>query len=247
MVLTALKGALGFLSQVPVGQTGTAWEAFLRTPAAFPLAGYVIGGLLAVPLLLPLPPATAAIVFVCWLLVVTGINHADGVADLGDALAVHGGPERRREVMRDTTVGVGAVLAVCIVFLGVATAGFSLVSLPLAALSVVVAAEVSAKLGMVLVACFGTAAHEGLGSALTEPLGPRSFALPLFVSLPVVALSWPTPTAAVALVAGLATALVVFWWANRTLGGVSGDVLGATNELARVVALHAGVVAWMRW
>ncbi|WP_276248362.1 adenosylcobinamide-GDP ribazoletransferase [Haladaptatus sp. YSMS36] len=247
MVLTALRGALGFLSQLPVGQTGAAWEAFVRTPVAFPLAGYVLGALLTLPFLAPLPPATLAFCFVCWVLLVTGVNHADGVADLGDALAVHGGPERRREVMRDTTVGVGAVLAVAVVFLGLATAAFSLASLPLRALSLVVVAEVAAKLGMVLVACLGTAPHEGLGSTLIAPLGPWSAVIPLLVALPVAALSWPHPAGAVALAAGLGTAFVLFWWATRSLGGVSGDVLGATNELVRVVALHAGVIAWTHW
>ena len=42
-------------------------------------------------------------------------------------------------------------------------------------------------------------------------------------------------------------ALVVVRWADGALGGVNGDVFGAVNELARVVALHAGVVAWTRF
>jgi adenosylcobinamide-GDP ribazoletransferase len=48
----------------------------------------------------------------------------------------------------------------------------------------------------------------------------------------------------VALLAAVATALAVERWANAHLGGVSGDVLGATNELARLAALHLGVIAW---
>ena len=34
---------------------------------------------------------------------------------------------------------------------------------------------------------------------------------------------------------------------DGALGGVNGDVFGAVNELARIVALHAGVVAWTRF
>ncbi|TVT93597.1 adenosylcobinamide-GDP ribazoletransferase, partial [Haloferax volcanii] len=38
--------------------------------------------------------------------------------------------------------------------------------------------------------------------------------------------------------------LLVRSWGRARLGGVSGDLLGATNELARAAAVHAGVVTW---
>jgi adenosylcobinamide-GDP ribazoletransferase len=47
-----------------------------------------------------------------------------------------------------------------------------------------------------------------------------------------------------AVLIGLLTGAVVWRWARPSLGGVNGDVLGATIELARVAALHAGVVVW---
>jgi len=34
-------------------------------------------------------------------------------------------------------------------------------------------------------------------------------------------------------------------WGYRALGGVNGDVIGATNELARAVGLHLGVAVWI--
>jgi len=244
VVLTALRGALGFLSRLPVGRDEAAWNAFRATPVAFPLAGYVLGALVALPLALPLPSPTVALAFVAWLSLVTGINHLDGVADLGDALVVHGDAERRRDVMRDTAVGVGAVLAVGLVVLGLGLAGLGLAALPARALPVVVAAEVSAKLGMATVVCLGTATHEGLGSQLTARSTPRTFALPALAALPAALLTWPRPAAAVALGAGVAAALAVLAWARSNLGGVSGDVVGATNEAARLVGLHAGLVAW---
>lgn len=247
MVLTALRGGVGFLSRLPVGQDADAWAAFRTTPAVFPLVGYLLGVLAALPLLVPVPQTTRALLFVAWLYLVTGITHLDGVTDLGDALVVHGDADRRREVMTDTTVGVGGTLALVVVVAGLALGALSLDMGPIRVAGLVVATEVGAKLGMAAVACVGTATHEGLGSALTEGARPADFAVPLLAALPAVALTWPTPVAAGALAGTLLGTVAVVAVARRLLGGVSGDVFGATNEVARVVGLHAGVIVWMHW
>lgn len=245
MVLSALRGALGFLSRLPVGQSGAAWTAFVGTPAAFPLAGYVVGTLVALPFLavglLPAPVVTAA--YLGAVVLVTGVNHADGLADLGDAAAVHGDPGRRREVMRDTTVGVGAVLALGTALLGLALGALAVTTLPvLVAVAVVVASEVGAKLAMATLACLGTPSHEGFGKRMVEGNGTRDSLAALVATLPVAALA--APATGVAVGAAFLVALPVLRWAEHRLGGVGGDVFGATNELARVVALHTAVAGW---
>lgn len=246
-VVSALRGGLGFLSRVPVGHDEGAWEAFRRRPVAFPLVGYLVGLLVALPLVLPAPDLVVAAGFVAWLYAVTGINHLDGVADLGDALVVHGDAERRREVLKDTTVGVGAVAAVVLVVLAVWSAAGELAALPVRAAGVVVAAEVGAKLATAAVVCLGTATHDGLGAALTGAATRRDLLAPLVVALPATLLTWPSPAAAAATAAALATGLLALGWSRRRLGGVSGDVMGATNELARAAALLAGVTTWTLW
>ena len=243
----AARGAVGFLTRLPVGRDAAAWAAFRQTPAAGPLAAYLIGALLVLPLLPGLPPATAAVAFVAWLYLLTGINHLDGMADLGDAAVVHGDADDRRSAMKDTTVGVGAVLAVGIALAGVAAAGFSLAVVPMAALGIVIAAEVGAKLGRATVACLGSPAHEGLGAEVITPVGRRELTMAVLVALPAIALTGRHPAAGVAVLGGLATAIMVLAWSTSRLDGASGDVLGATNELSRLVGLHLGVIAWTLW
>lgn len=244
-MLTAIRGALGFLTRLPVAHDDRTWAAFRTTPATLPLAGYVIGGLVAVVFLVPIPPATAGVGYALALYGLTGVAHVDGLADLGDAMAVHGDTAARRRAMKDTAVGAGGVLLVVIVVVGVITAGMAIGGRGIGLLAVVVAAEVAAKLGMATIACVGEATHEGLGSALADPVGPRAALLPALVALPAGVLDWPrVGPAAVALLAGVVGALVVFAWARRRLGGMSGDVLGAANEIGRLVGLHAGVITW---
>ncbi len=240
--MTSLRGALGFLTRLPVGHDERAWRAFRRTPAAFPLAGYPVGALLALALLVPDPAPTVAAAFVLGVYFVTGINHAVGLADRGDAAVVHGSLEKRREVMHDTATGVGGVLALALGVVALAFAGRALAALPLAAAAgIVVAAEVGAKFGMALLVCLSEPAHEGLGSAFAGEHRPRALAGPLAATLPAVALS---PAAFAAVCGATLAAVAVGGWARTRLGGVSGDVLGATNECGRVLALHAGVIAW---
>ncbi|MFC7156246.1 adenosylcobinamide-GDP ribazoletransferase [Halomarina halobia] len=249
MVLTALSGALGFLSRLPVGRTEAAWEAFRRAPVAFVLAAYPIGALAALPVALAgalsLPAPTVAFALLVALALVTGVNHADGVADLGDAAAVHGSPAERRAVMKDTTVGVGALLALGTLLVGLALAGLALAALPpLALAGVVIAAEVGAKLSMAAVACLGEATHDGLGAGFTRRADAAQFVGPAVAAVPALALTGPSIAAAGAVLAGLAGGLAVLWWARRALGGANGDVFGAANEVGRVCALHVGVILW---
>ncbi|MFB6185233.1 MAG: adenosylcobinamide-GDP ribazoletransferase [Haloarculaceae archaeon] len=249
MVVTALAGALGFLSRVPVGRSEAHWKAFAATPVAFPLAGYVLGVLLAVvvgvAVALPIPAPTVALAYLLALAVVIGVNHFDGVADLGDAAVVHGDVERRRDVLKDTDLGVGGALALAGVVVALALAGLGLAGLPpRAAVGLVVASEVGAKLAMALLSCLGTAAHEGMGSQFTGQSNPSNAVVPLVASAPAVALTIPSPAALVAVLAAVGTGLAVRRWARDNLGGTSGDVFGAADQLARLAALHAGVIAW---
>ncbi|ACV46281.1 MULTISPECIES: adenosylcobinamide-GDP ribazoletransferase [Halomicrobium] len=253
MIGAAFRGALGFLTRLPVGHGERAFDAFRTTPAAFPLAGYVVGLLLAPAVALPVPAPTVAFSLVVGVVLVTGVNHADGLADLGDAAVVHGDAERRREVMADTTVGVGALLALGVDLVGIALAGLALAALPVAgAVVVVLASEVGAKLAMATLICRGTPSHEGFGSSFLNEADGRDLWLPVVVALPAVALGWLAGGSGLlatgsALIGAVAVALAVERWAAVTLGGVGGDVLGAANDLARLAALHLGVIAWTLW
>ncbi|MFB6163949.1 MAG: adenosylcobinamide-GDP ribazoletransferase [Haloarculaceae archaeon] len=248
-VARSLAGAVGFLTRIPAGADSRSWESFRRTPGAIVAVGYLAGALVAAPVWLAValgvPAPTVALVLPAAVVAVTGINHADGLADLGDAAVVHGDHEARLAVLKDSAVGVGGTLALALLVAGLALAGWALSALPpLTAAGVVVAAEVSAKLGLATLACLGTAPHDGLGAQLTRVSSAADLPVPVLVAVPAAFATWPGTAAAGALVGGVAAALLTWRWAAGLVGGTSGDVFGATSELARLVALHAGVIAW---
>lgn len=252
--MSALRGALGFLTRLPVGGDEAAWEAFRRTPVAITLAGYVVGAVAALPLLVPLPVPSAAALYLTTLVLLTGVTHADGLADLGDAAAVHGGADaaRRREVLKDSQTGVGGALAVALVLvtLGLGALGVA-GTRPRNAFALALAVEVGTKSGMAMLVCTGDAVHEGLGSALSEHATPTALLPVTIAALPALVIGSALGTAyaapAAALLAPVAVAWLVGRWAVGALGGINGDVLGAANELGRVAGVHTGVIVWTLW
>lgn len=134
----AVRGALTFLSRLPLGGGERAWDAFRRTPASFPIAGYVLGFVVAVPFLLGLAPETTVALYLFVVYGLTGITHVDGLADLADAAAVHGraatdddgstAADARRAVMKDASTGVGGTLAVALAIGSLALAALWLAS-----------------------------------------------------------------------------------------------------------------------
>lgn len=253
MSLAALRGGLGFLTTLPVDQTKADWNAFVANPGVIPLVGYVVGAIAALPFLLPLPDPIVGFLFVFVLYLLTGINHVDGLLDVADGVGTHDGDESARQAMKDSSIGVGAVLSLGIVLLGLFALGQTLaggslpVSGPVGIVGLVVAAEVAAKLAMILVLARGTPTHDGLGHVLAEGTDGGTVAVGVFFALPVVVFTWPSKAPALALVMGSSTGLVAERWAAGRLGGISGDVVGATNEIARLVALGSGVIAWTLW
>jgi len=244
----AIRGAVGFLTRIPVGGSETDWDAFRRAAYSLPVVGYLVGSLSGGVFFLPVQPPTLVAAYLGGIYLLTGVTHADGLADLGDALAVHGDADRMRAVLKDSATGVGGALLLGVTLLVMTLGVLSFAGIgSWRAFRFVVAAEVGAKLGMALVACYGRSAHDGLGAHLVDELDHRSFASAILVSLPAVAAA--PDGLAVALVAAVATGpavgLAILTWGHRELGGVSGDLLGATNEVGRALALHVGVSVWI--
>ncbi|PSQ22321.1 adenosylcobinamide-GDP ribazoletransferase, partial [Halobacteriales archaeon QS_9_67_17] len=87
--------------------------------------------------------------------------------------------------------------------------------------------------------------HEGFGSTFTERCTPRGLLGVAVVASPAALVPVALGAPAVGVAAVLAAVTVALWlreWATSRLGGVTGDVFGAANELGRVAGLHAGLL-----
>lgn len=246
MLLTA-KIAIAFLTILPVRLPAELpADGLKRSAGFFPLAGWLIGGVLAgcawVFVWAGLPPLMSAVLLVtvgAWL---TRGLHLDGLADLLDGLGGGQTPERRLAIMKDSATGafgvIGLVLLLglkvaCLAAL-VATEGeplfFALVAVP-----------VAARWAMATLAC-GTQypRASGTGHAFVGKVGMGELALGGLLLSPLIWWNW----SAGLIILGAAM-LPAFWLrfkASKALGGVTGDVLGASCELGEACGWLAAVV-----
>lgn len=246
--LFAARSCLGFLTTIPVGISMEGLSALGKRLYLFPVIGSVIGvliGCVGYLFELFLPSSIASVVIIVSLYYLTGINHLDGLADFGDGVVAHGSREKKVGAMRDVSLGIGGVVFCVIMILGLfAAINEILTDIFLLAM---IAAEISAKQAMLTISAFGKSIHPGLGSIMIDDTGFREFVIGLAFSIAVCWVAF-ADTGLLMLGVAIGFSFVVLCTANRNFGGISGDVIGATNEIARLVALlvaGAWVVNWV--
>jgi len=273
--IKVFRDLLSFLTIIPVGGK----EDFIFTTASnmylFPIVGALIGllagfyyvassvivgfllGIVNVYIALPtvilgtLIPAAMTIAF---LLVMTGLQHFDGLIDLGNAIGIRNEHDRKMKAHQWTVTYGGAVLAFTIeglAFYGLFWVASGSVDLWLV-FSAIVLAEVSAKLAMVTIVWIGKPSHKGLGSIFLakakKKLNYLAYAISALIAFTVFYFLTPPLLAVAALALVLVSIPIAFLMnrvSNAVFGGVSGDMIGATNEVARAVTLILFAVVLM--
>lgn len=189
------------------------------------------------------PAGVAATLALGTALVAAGLHHSDGILDIGDALMVRGNPQRRREILRDTRVGIGGIGALFLVY-APAVAGLAALcaASPGRAALALLAGEVSARSAMLFTLAFGEPADPGSSSVpfvrtLSGPHRTAGMVLALVAPLPFL-LPSGVPAPLVVIAAPL-IALMSVRVAADAFGGIGGDVVGATGEVCRTVVLIA--------
>lgn len=254
-VLGPLLDATAFLTRVPL----PARREFdlARAAWAFPVVGAALGlvlGTVGVLAAGPLGALVAAVLVVLVEVLLTGALHLDGLADSADG---SGGRDRqaRLRIMKDHAAGVYGVVAIVLdLLLKVALLSSLLdgAATPVVLALATIAWTLSRTAMLPLAVWLPYAREEGTGRGLVQGLTTRwTWA----------AAAWALALVAVATWAGIALAGTGFWvvplgllltmaltallvgvWARRTLGGVTGDVLGATAEVTLLAALLVGSV-----
>ncbi len=228
--MSRVLGALRFMTALPLGRgSGKAFDAAGLGPY-FPLVGIVLGVLLALAdgVFLGLwSPPVAAWLDVVLLILLTGALHLDGLGDAADGLFSHRSRDEILDIMKDTRVGVMGLVTVVAV-LGIKWGG--ILGLEQGRWLALILIPGYSRSGLLLAMRYLPYGRpEGLGSDFCRmPPGWRSFwGLGLLVACSLF-LGWGALVLNLAF-AGLTS--LILWFYSRRIGCITGDTLGALNEV----------------
>lgn len=246
-MLLAARIAIAFLTILPARLPAELPTDGLRRSAGFfPLAGWLISGFLAGGAWLcvwaGLPPLVSAVLLVALGAWLTRGLHLDGLADLLDGLGGGQTPERRLAIMKDSAIGAfGVIGLVVLLVLKVACLAVLVANGEEPLFFALFAAPVAARWAMATLACgVQYPRASGTGHAFVGKVGSRELALGAFLLTPLIWWNW----SAGLIILGAAM-LPAFWLrlkATKALGGITGDVLGASCELGEACGWLAAVV-----
>lgn len=245
--------AAGFLTILPVAPKATSlapggrssepvpMASLSRASAGFPVVGAALGFLASVVLVVTwemgLPELPCALAALATMTILTGGLHEDGLADCADGFGGHSRDERLA-IMRDGRIGAFGALAL---IFAVALRASLLAAMPTlsgAAASLVAAAALSRAGLPAIMHMLPHARDTGLSAAAGQPDRPHAvLALAIGLAVSLLAVGFLSSLMATVMIA--LSLLVVAALARRLLGGQTGDVLGAAQVVAEIVALAA--------
>jgi len=212
----------------------------------FPVVGFALGLLLWVVSLFDRlisgsgwPMGIAALMLLANI-ISTRALHLDGLADFADALGGGWDKARRLEIMKDTRLGVFGGVAVVIALLCKWLAFSRLISVG-STVWVILLFMIARTMQVHLAARLDYARVEG-GTASSFVQGASAYHLAAAYVITLVAALVFGPFG----LAALALAAIVTWiygaWCRKNIGGITGDLLGAGNEIVEVTLLLVAAV-----
>jgi adenosylcobinamide-GDP ribazoletransferase len=235
-MLKEISSVFSFLTIFPSSNANL--ENIAKYMYLFPIVGIAIGllvGSFGFGLSFLLDPLLVSLLVVASIAIVTGIHHADGLADFADGLMVKGSKDRKLKAMKDLSTGSAGIVAIVLYLVGLIitislTSGFDL-------FRAILISEILAKFSMVLMASLGNSASLGSNSPFVKIMKDKKKLAAAFIIMliPVIAIGETTGL----LMLGVTVTITLFLLAisTRSFGGITGDVLGATNELTRLASL----------
>jgi adenosylcobinamide-GDP ribazoletransferase len=249
VTLSGLQVAIALHTRIPVRSPVGDDVELARAIPWFPVVGAGVGALVAGAYVLAatiLPSFLAASVAAGAGALLTGALHEDGLADVADGFAGGATPAGRLAIMEDPRLGTFGVVAVVVSLL--IRVGSVAVLDTWSAVALIPGAHALSRVGVIVVLRWLPPAHPGgLGARYAVAVTNRDAAMGIVVGA-VTATALMGGWVVVAIVLCVVTTYSMGALARAKIGGMTGDVLGATQQLAELAILLLGAAAIsQRW
>ena len=230
--------ALQFISRIHIFNVSFDEAAFGKATRFFPIVGLILGAITAVVyrICIPIfPEEVTAGLTVLTMVVLTGGIHLDGFMDSMDGLFSGRDRERKLEIMKDSRIGAFGAVGLVSLFLVKYTVILSLPSEFLYPL-LILAPVVSRWAMVICIKFFPYLRKQGLGKLYSQYTGWNEFIIASVLVTGITVLLAGLPGLVLLVICGL------FAWfmcrrVSRQLGGLTGDIYGAVNEITEVLVL----------
>ena len=242
--IKSLLGLLTFSTILPIN-VFTSIEYMTKLTWAWPFIHIFIGILAAICgyislEILHLNSFFAAVIVYAFLMIITGYNHLDGVMDMADGVMVHGEPERKIRVMKDSNVGSGGVATLFLVA-SLTIAGIYNI-LDYNFIIGIIICEMLAKTSLLTTALLSKPLTPGIGSYFINETTPSKY----FISTAIITTFAFLLGGLVGIFGALGAIIsgtIIAVIAKRNFVLANGDVLGMSNEVGRLFSLLFMAVA----
>ena len=246
-MIRGLIFSLQFLTRIPINiQVEMNSINISKSTFFFPFIGMLIGAVSAAAYYIGLfiGKDIAALFAVLALIFITGGLHIDGLSDTCDGFFSSRKRERILEIMKDSHSGTFGVIAVVLDIL-VKYILFS--RLQANVIPILMLSCANARLNAVMLMCFTKCARPGgMGAMFSGNSNKKYFYLgaTLYVALTIMVFNYKF---LVPLAAAFIVALLIAYKSYKTIGGLTGDVYGASIEISEIVSILAFqvVAAWI--
>ena len=235
-MLKQIGSVFSFLTIIPTSNSDL--NSIAKNMYLFPIVGIVIGlviGSLGYGLSLYLEPLIVSLVVVASLAVITGIHHTDGLADFADGLMTKGTKEKKRKAMKDLSVGSAGIFSIVLYAIGMIIALSFSSGMEL--FKIILLSEIMAKFSMVLMAGLGNSASIGSNSPFMDSMKDKKRLLiaGIITIIPLIVIG--EMNGLIVFASGIVVTMFLVGLSTKSFGGITGDVMGASNELTRLSSL----------
>ena len=176
---------------------------------------------------------TATIVY-AFLMIITGYNHLDGVMDMADGVMVHGEPEKKIMVMKDSSVGAGGVATLFLV--ASLTIGGLYNILDYNFIFGIIICEMAAKTSLLTTALLSKPLTPGIGSYFMNETNIVNYFISTII-VGIIAGLLGNVVGMMGVVGAVVSGIIIAIIARRNFVLANGDVLGMSNEVGRLFSL----------